>query len=309
MKAKQPGIGPIGVLLLVCLAVIVSATSCKTGSSQSNEAKSSNEQKSQTPTPEPKIITVSMKAKRIEAVILRDGLVNEDELAGLGSEELRILRNVVFARHGMQFERPGLGDYFYNCDWYKPDSSRTPESTTNWQTLLTASDQKNKETILRKEKGETADGEKNNETISGKGETAERKLPIGGCPKEVSLALCDAIHAQGIEKIARREGLLAKCSDREASEVFRKCVELGKGRQSLSDARNLAERAVVSAGLRCKGKVERRGCMECLLSCAQEGRERTLECETKLRESQIGNVDRCLETVLRQSASCFTRCN
>jgi hypothetical protein len=150
MKAKRPCISPIGVLLLACLAITVSATSCNGGSSSPNETKSSNQ--ASLPTPTPRIITISAKAKQIEAVILRGDLVNEAELTGVSLEELRILRNVVFARHGMQYDRPGLGDYFYNCDWYKPDASRTPDnSATDWKAILTANDQKNKETVLRGE--------------------------------------------------------------------------------------------------------------------------------------------------------------
>lgn len=126
---------------VVCLATL-SAASCDGGSSSSNKSNSS------TPAPEPNKVTISAKAKRIEAMILRDDLVNEAELTGLPLEELRILRNVVFARHGRQYERPGLGDYFSNCAWYQPDPSRTTDdSKTDWQAILTAHDKRNTEIL------------------------------------------------------------------------------------------------------------------------------------------------------------------
>lgn len=139
MKAKQPCISPIGVLLLICFAMTTLATSCKNGSPPLASNSS---------TPEPNKLTIGVKAKQIEAVILRGDLVNEDELLSLSPEELRILRNVVFARHGRQYEKPGLGDYFDTCDWYKPDPSYTDTSANNW---LTENDKKNVKTFLRRE--------------------------------------------------------------------------------------------------------------------------------------------------------------
>lgn len=44
----------------------------------------------------------------------------EDDLAGKGKKELRIMRNYIFARHGMIFKSKSLKKYFKQFDWYSP---------------------------------------------------------------------------------------------------------------------------------------------------------------------------------------------
>lgn len=46
----------------------------------------------------------------------------EDDLAGKGKKELRIMRNYIFARHGMIFKSMSLKRYFKQFDWYSPTS-------------------------------------------------------------------------------------------------------------------------------------------------------------------------------------------
>jgi|GEM_PF-6986491 len=138
MKANQLAI--MRILLVVCLAMTVLTPSCSRGSSSSNEPNLAP--------PEPNRLTVGAKAKKIEATILQGDLVNEAELGGLSTEELRILRNAIFARHGKQYDRPGLGDYFDTCDWYKPNPVYMDATANNW---LTENDKKNVKTFLRAE--------------------------------------------------------------------------------------------------------------------------------------------------------------
>ena len=72
------------------------------------------------------------KAKALEKKILNDEAVNETDLQGLSATELRILRNVNFARHGRKYDRPGLGDYFYNQYWYTArDDFKDADLTAN----------------------------------------------------------------------------------------------------------------------------------------------------------------------------------
>jgi hypothetical protein len=47
-------------------------------------------------------------------------LLTEDKLAGLSLNELRILREEFYARHGKKYAEPGIRDYFNWRDWYKP---------------------------------------------------------------------------------------------------------------------------------------------------------------------------------------------
>lgn len=44
----------------------------------------------------------------------------EDDLAGKSKKELRIMRNYIFARHGMIFKSKSLKRYFKQFDWYSP---------------------------------------------------------------------------------------------------------------------------------------------------------------------------------------------
>ncbi|MDQ3132281.1 MAG: YARHG domain-containing protein, partial [Acidobacteriota bacterium] len=65
-------------------------------------------------------LTLGEKAQQLEEKILRGEALSAGEFEGVSAEELRILRNVHFARYGRKYEKPGLGDYFYSRSWYKP---------------------------------------------------------------------------------------------------------------------------------------------------------------------------------------------
>ena len=44
--------------------------------------------------------------------------LDRTDLEGLNSEELRLARNEIYARHGRIFEDEDLRDYFSSKDWY-----------------------------------------------------------------------------------------------------------------------------------------------------------------------------------------------
>ncbi len=44
---------------------------------------------------------------------------------GMSLYDLRILRNMVYARHGYTFKSNLLGDYFEGYEWYEPDDGYT----------------------------------------------------------------------------------------------------------------------------------------------------------------------------------------
>lgn len=64
--------------------------------------------------------SVSSRSVQAEDKILRNQLLGDADVSGLALNELRILRNVHFARYGRKYERPGLGDYFSTRPWYQP---------------------------------------------------------------------------------------------------------------------------------------------------------------------------------------------
>jgi len=53
-------------------------------------------------------------------VAVSDRLLTEDDLRGLSKEQLRILRNTIFARHGYKFAVADLQEYFGIKKWYRP---------------------------------------------------------------------------------------------------------------------------------------------------------------------------------------------
>ncbi|HEX8459202.1 MAG TPA: YARHG domain-containing protein [Pyrinomonadaceae bacterium] len=87
---------------------------------------------------------MSDRAQQIEAKILRGESLTEGDIEGLSPYELRVLRNVHFARYGRQYDRPGLGDYFATRPWYKPSSDYK-------DSMVTATDKGNINLILARE--------------------------------------------------------------------------------------------------------------------------------------------------------------
>lgn len=65
-----------------------------------------------------------------EAKVVRGAPLDESDLASLSSEELRRLRNAVYARHGRTFDTPELQRYFETRPWYRPRSDYSESSLT-----------------------------------------------------------------------------------------------------------------------------------------------------------------------------------
>jgi hypothetical protein len=80
--------------------------------------------------------TMSDRAKQIEERILRGDALQNSDIANLSAYELRVLRNVHFARYGRKYEQPGLGDYFTTRPWYQPNENYS-------DSMLTATDKAN----------------------------------------------------------------------------------------------------------------------------------------------------------------------
>lgn len=54
--------------------------------------------------------------------------LDDSDLADMTSEELRRMRNTVFARHGRRFQSPELREYFSAFSWYEPRYDDIPMS-------------------------------------------------------------------------------------------------------------------------------------------------------------------------------------
>lgn len=68
-------------------------------------------------------------------------LISARMLHGLSLNELRLLRNEVYARHGRQFQAPWLSQYFFSQPWYQPNDNFKDEQ-------LSGPDKQNVETIV-----------------------------------------------------------------------------------------------------------------------------------------------------------------
>src|SRR5262249_13888292 len=96
---------------------------------------------------------------RAEIKILSGGLLDQSYIAGLSGAELRILRNVIYARHGWRFDSQDLQRYFASKPWYRVRSEYTDKD-------LTSNDRENLNIILNAEKG-GADGGSASGNVSG----------------------------------------------------------------------------------------------------------------------------------------------
>jgi hypothetical protein len=93
--------------------------------------------------------TIAAAQKKSRKVALAPGdmelfenkLISEQMLHGLSLNELRLLRNEVYARNGRQFQAPWLSQYFFGQSWYQPDEKFKDEE-------LSGPDKTNVETIV-----------------------------------------------------------------------------------------------------------------------------------------------------------------
>ena len=109
--------------------------------------------KTLSPLEQQNLLTIATAQKKSRNVALAPGdmelfenkLISEQMLHGLSLNELRLLRNEVYARHGRQFQAPWLSQYFFGQPWYQPDDNFKDEE-------LSGSDKTNVETIVAYEK-------------------------------------------------------------------------------------------------------------------------------------------------------------
>ena len=98
---------------------------------------------------EKNLLTIEAAQKKSRKLALAPGdmelfenkLISEKMLHGLSLNELRLLRNEVYARHGRQFQAPWLSQYFFSQPWYQPDEKFKDEE-------LSGPDKQNVETIV-----------------------------------------------------------------------------------------------------------------------------------------------------------------
>jgi hypothetical protein len=99
------------------------------------------------------LATIAAAQKKSRNVALAPGdmelfenkLISAQMLRGLSLNELRLLRNEIYARHGRQFQAQWLSQYFFGQPWYQPDDNFKDEQ-------VSGTDKTNVETIVAYEK-------------------------------------------------------------------------------------------------------------------------------------------------------------
>ena len=102
---------------------------------------------------EKNLLTIAAAQKKSRKLALAPGdmelfenkSISEQMLHGLSLNELRLLRNEVYARHGRQFQAPWLSQYFFSQPWYQPNENFKDEE-------LSGPDKQNVETIVAYER-------------------------------------------------------------------------------------------------------------------------------------------------------------
>ncbi|MDP6946988.1 MAG: YARHG domain-containing protein, partial [Myxococcota bacterium] len=66
-----------------------------------------------------------------------DRQIRKDEVADFSLRDLRLLRNMVFARRGYIFKSEILTEWFHTTDWYEPDEAYTAKRLTrlDWRNV------------------------------------------------------------------------------------------------------------------------------------------------------------------------------
>src|SRR6266850_3446694 len=109
--------------------------------------------KTLSPLEQQNLLTIAAAQKKSRKVALAPGdmelfenrVISPQMLHGLSLNELRLLRNEVYARHGRQFQAPWLSQYFFGQPWYQPNENFKDEE-------LSGPDKTNVETIVAYEK-------------------------------------------------------------------------------------------------------------------------------------------------------------
>lgn len=65
-------------------------------------------------------ITTDPSAPGNEFLYLSQRLLTEQDLAGWSKQDMRTVRNAIYARHGYKFKSADLREYFSRFSWYRP---------------------------------------------------------------------------------------------------------------------------------------------------------------------------------------------
>ena len=81
-------------------------------------------------------------------------LVTDNDLQGMSLQQLELMRNEIFARHGWVFNRQDLQQHFQSQSWYRPKGNKSNQEQANRlaQAEMTSIEKQNVQTITAQEK-------------------------------------------------------------------------------------------------------------------------------------------------------------
>jgi len=246
-------LGAIGLLVVGVVGLVIFMATGKNNQSVVENVNSVSQTSAST-------LTLGEKGKQIEEKILRNEALTTSDLEGLSASELRILRNVHFARYGRKYERPGLGDYFYTRLWYKPRDEYK-------DTIINETDKENINLIVATETS------LNSQSVS--------ITPTSTTPEA---QMTPDITMRSIDKLSRSEAARLIESDKN----FGKLLTMGIRIENLLSTSDLSkssfDEALVSQGY---AKVENRSYMS-IVHLTEKGRREAVSWE---KYKQMGILD------------------
>ena len=78
-------------------------------------------------------------------------LISKPDLQPFSSDELNLMRNEIYARHGWIFRRPDLRNYFESQPWYRPRSDNAYYSNRQVEAELSPIERRNLQIIVSRE--------------------------------------------------------------------------------------------------------------------------------------------------------------
>lgn len=121
-------LGFVGIMLMSRTKKTAVNSNTRPTPAQANANTNTN---SATPTPTPATIVVSEQMQRAEQKVVAGTALKGEDLAGLTTQQLRLLRNAVFARYGRIFDAGELQQYFQTRPWYRARRDFNERSLTS----------------------------------------------------------------------------------------------------------------------------------------------------------------------------------
>ncbi len=170
---------------------------------------------SPSPSPTPSVLTEA--ALRVEGKILAGALVSPAEVSGLTPQQLRLLRNTVYARYGRVFRDDDLRQHFVTRPWYSPRDGYSDR-------LLTTNDRANADLLKAFEENDGAPPRADPEDVSN--DVADAIEEWADATRERKLDKHMSRYADTLETFYKRQNVPASQVRAERQDAFTRYDEM-----------------------------------------------------------------------------------